>query len=216
MGKPIVIAEQFDDLEQQRDASTLGMWVFLATEVMFFGALFLGYAVYRSLYPEVFAEASRHLNTLLGTINTAALLCSSLTMALAVQAAQRGLRQRIVLFLLATMALGVLFLGIKAFEYYLHYREQLMPLFGFPFVYDGSSPHNALLFFYLYYITTGLHALHLSLGIITVGVVALLTQRGWLWAQHSITVETVGLYWHFVDLVWIFLFPMLYLVKLRP
>src|SRR5260221_2514463 len=214
--KPSVTAEQLDDLEQEHNASTLGMWVFLSTEVMFFGVLFLGYAVYRSLYPDAFAEASRHLNALLGSMSSAILLCSSLTMALAVHASVTGQRRQIVLFLAATMALGVVFLGIKAFEYYLDSRDHVMPVFGLPFIYDGASPEKARLFFHLYFVFTGLHAFHLSLGIVVVGIVAFLAQRGQLWAQHSITVETIGLYWHFVDIVWIFLFPLLYLVKLRP
>jgi cytochrome c oxidase subunit 3 len=168
-------------LEQQQDGLTLGMWVFLASEVMFFGALLLGYTVYRSLYPAIFAEASHHLNALLGTINTAVLLCSSLSMALAVQAAQRGLQRRVVLLLLTTAGLGVVFLGVKAFEYYLDYHDQVMPLFGLPFVYDGASPDKAALFFHLYYIMTAIHAVHLGLGIIVVGIVAFLAQRGKLW-----------------------------------
>jgi len=199
----------------RRETPTLSMWVFLASEVMFFGALFLGYTVYRALYPAVFAEASRHLNAALDAINTAVLLTSSTSMALAVHAAQTGKRRRSVLFLLGTLALGVLFLCIKGVEYYQEYREQIMPLFGLPFVYDGASPERARLFFYLYFIMTGLHALHLSIGIIVVTIMTFLSLRGHFSPEHYTGIELTGLYWHFVDLVWIFVFPLLYLIKLK-
>src|SRR5258708_5026998 len=154
------------DAQTQRDAPTLGMWVFLASEVMFFGALFLGYTVYRALYPAAFADASRHLNAALGAINTGVLLTSSTAMALAVHAAQTGKRRQLVIFLLCTLALGVLFLCIKVVEYYQEYREHLMPLFGLPFIYDRASPERAKIFFHLYFIMTGLHALYSSRGMV--------------------------------------------------
>ena len=204
------------DVETQRDTPTLGMWVFLASEVMFFGALFLGYTVYRALYPVVFADASRHLNAALGAINTGVLLTSSTAMALAVHAAQVGKRRRLVIFLLGTLALGVLFLCIKAVEYYQEYREHLMPLFGLPFIYDGASPERAKLFFHLYFIMTGLHALHLSIGIVVIAIMTFLALRGHFSTERHTAIELTGLYWHFVDLVWIFVFPLLYLIKLRP
>jgi cytochrome c oxidase subunit III len=193
---------------------TLGMWVFLSTEVMFFGALFLGYAVYRATYPQAFAEASHHLNATLGSINTAVLLVSSLMMALAVRAAQVGHRSTLAAFLMLTLMLGLLFLGIKALEYYQEYREHLMPLFGLPFDYEGNSPERARLFFHLYFILTGLHAIHLTIGIVVVGSMAILALRNHFSPQHYALVEVAGLYWHFVDLVWIFVFPLLYLVRL--
>src|SRR5262249_8453958 len=210
-------AESQPQAIENREMATLGMWVFLASEVMFFGALFLGYSVYRSLYSAAFAEASRHLNVALGSVNTAVLLCSSVTMALAVHEAQVGKRGRLLGFLLLTMGLGFVFLGIKGLEYYQEYREHLMPLFSLPFVYEGSAPvQRAELFFHLYFIMTGLHALHLTIGILVVGLVAFLASRGHYSPERYSTVELAGLYWHFVDLVWIFVFPLLYLIKLRP
>src|SRR5258708_3011440 len=204
------------EAQTQRDAPTLGMWVFLASEVMFFGALFLGYPGYRAPYPAAFADASRHLNAALGAINTGVLLTSSTAMALAVHAAQVGKRRRLVIFLLITLALGVLFLCIKAVEYYQEYREHLMPLFGLPFIYDGASPDRAKLLFHLYFIMTGLHALHLTIGIVVIAIMTFLALRGHFSPERHAGIELTGLYWHFVDLVWIFVFPLLYLIKLRP
>ncbi len=207
-----LVAEQFDDLPQERETNTLGMWIFLATEVMFFGVLFLGYTVYRGSYPVAFADASRHLNTLIGGVNTAVLLCSSTAMALAIHAIQVGQRRNLIRLLLLTALLGIVFMVLKAIEYYGDYREHLMPLFGLPFIYDGPAPEQAKLFFHLYYIMTGFHALHLTIGIIVILIMAFLSWRGHFSAEKHIPVELTGLYWHFVDIVWIFLFPLLYLI----
>lgn len=207
-----VVAHQFDDVDQQREASTLGMWIFLATEVMFFGGLFMGYTAYRALYPDVFAEASHHLKVVLGSINTAVLLCSSLTMALAVRAIRIDERQALIRYLLLTMLLGATFLGIKAVEYYLEYEEHLVPALNFSYV--STHAQQVELFFVLYFFMTGLHAFHLTVGI---GVVAIITLRAWrrhFSAERYMPVEITGLYWHFVDLVWVFLYPMLYLIDL--
>lgn len=201
---------QFDDAEQQHDASTLGMWVFLVTEVMFFAGLFTAYVVYRSLYPEAFAHASNHLDIVLGTINTSVLIASSLTMALAVHAAQGGRRRALILFLLATMALGAAFLGIKGFEYAHKFHQGLVP--GPAFTYVGADARHAQLFFSVYFAMTGVHALHMVIGI---GVLATLVGsavRGRYGSAYYTPVELSGLYWHFVDVVWIFLFPLLYLI----
>ncbi len=199
---------------QRREIATLGMWVFLSTEVLFFGALLLGYTVYRLLYPQVFAAASHHLNMTIGGVNTAVLLISSLMMALAVRAAQLGERGALVRYLVLTMVLGLVFLGLKGVEYYGDYRDGIMPLFGLPFRYDGASPDRARLFFYLYYILTGLHSIHLIIGIIVVGIMTVMALRNHFSPEHYTPVELTGLYWHFVDIVWVFLLPLLYLVRL--
>lgn len=207
-----MVAHQFDTIEQQRDSSYVGMWIFLATEVMFLGGLFAAYSVYRYAYAGAFHEASQHLYAALGAINTAVLLCSSLTMALAVRAAQRGKRGQLIGFLIATLLLGLVFLGIKGTEYYLEYQEQLVPLRGFGFHFAGSDPHRAQLFFNFYFAMTGLHALHLLIGICWTGVVTILAWRRRFSADYHTPIEVAGLFWHFVDIVWVFLFPLLYLV----
>ncbi len=159
----IVHAHQFDDAEQQHEASWLGMWVFLATEVMFFGGMFLGYTIYRSTYPEAFADASNHLDIWLGTINTAVLIGSSFTMALAVRSAQLGARKPLVLFLILTLVLGALFLGIKFTEYYAKIEEHLVP--GSNFSFAGPLERAAEIFFSFYFAMTGMHALHMIIGL---------------------------------------------------
>jgi len=206
----IALAHQFDDIEQQHESAALGMWIFLATEVMFFGGMFLGYAVYRGVYHPAYAQASRHLDVLLGGINTAVLLCSSLTMALAVHAAQLGGRRTVVLFLLATMLLGSVFLGIKGLEYYHKYEERLIP--GSHFEFSGPNTNHAQIFFSFYFVMTGMHALHMIVGIGIMLVMIMLTWRGNFSAEYYFPIEMSGLYWHFVDIVWVFLFPLLYLV----
>ena len=203
----------FENLEQQHEASTLGMWLFLVTEVLFFGGMLTAYLVYRTVYPAVFADASRHLFAIFGTVNTAVLLCSSLTMALAVHGVQTGNRRALVGFLVLTMVLGAAFLGIKAFEYYKDYSEQIVP--GLHYAYDGLDPQKAQLFFFLYFVMTGIHALHLTIGIILVGVIAYRSWRGHFSAESHSGVELMGLYWHFVDIVWVFLYPLLYLIDLH-
>jgi len=186
------------------------MWIFLSTEIMFFGGMFLGYALYRGKYAPAYAQASRHLDVLLGGINTGVLLCSSLTMALAVHAAQLGGRRTVVLFLIATIALGAVFLGIKAYEYYEKFEEHLIP--GHNFQFEGPNAIHAQLFFSFYFALTGMHALHMIIGIGMMLIMILLTMRGKFSAEYYFPIEMAGLYWHFVDIVWVFLFPLLYLV----
>jgi len=197
-------------MEQQRDASSLGMWVFLVTEILFFGGLFLAYTVYRSRYPLAFAEASRHLDITLGTFNTAVLIISSLTMALAVYSAALGRRKAIILFLLATMALGGTFLGVKAVEYTHKFHDHLVPGAGFRL--PGPDAGPAEIFFSLYFTMTGLHAAHMVIGIGLLTVLVLQARKGRYGPGYYTPVEVSGLYWHFVDIVWIFLFPLLYLI----
>jgi len=204
------LAHQFENLAQQKEASTLGMWVFLVTEILFFGGLFATYCVYRHWYADAFTAASRELIVWAGTTNTAVLITSSLTMALAVRAAQTGERRPLLTFLAATMALGCAFLGIKAFEYYSEYIAHHMPGSGFQF--DAEHYRHAQLFFSLYFIMTGLHAIHMIIGLAVMAVMLWWSYRGIITAEYYNPIEVSGLYWHFVDIVWIFLFPLLYLI----
>jgi cytochrome c oxidase subunit 3 len=205
------LAHHFDSLAQQSEAATLGMWVFLVTEVLFFGGLFLCYTVYRIWYPEAFAVASHSLDVTLGTINTVVLITSSLTMALAVHAAQTGERRLVLLFLIATMALGAVFLGIKSVEYYQKFVEHHIPGPGFEFE-EKEYARHAQIFFSLYFVMTGLHALHMIIGFGIMTWMLVWTWRGTITAEYYSPIEISGLYWHFVDIVWIFLFPLLYLL----
>ena len=204
------LAHHFENLGEQKEASSLGMWLFIAQEVMFFGGMFVAYTVYRNLYPAAFAEASHHLDWKLGGINTAVLILSSLTMALAVRAAALGKRRQIVLFLIATVVLGSIFLGVKVVEYADMFEHHLVPgpLLQFP----GPNARPAQIFYSLYFAMTGLHALHMIIGIPILLVLAWMAHRGRYTPAYHTPVEMTGLYWHFVDIVWIFLFPLLYLV----
>ena len=205
------LAEQFVDLEQQHEASSLGMWIFLASEVMFFGGLFTGYAIYRNLYLPGFMIGSRHLNVAIGAINTAVLISSSLTMALAIRAAQLGRRKALLLFLLSTILLGLAFVGIKIWYEWRHdYLEHLVPGFGFEF--PGPNGRSVELFFVFYFFMTGFHALHMVVGVGVLTVLLVLAGKGKYSPERYNPVEAAGLYWHFVDVVWIFLFPLLYLI----
>jgi cytochrome c oxidase subunit 3 len=205
------LAHQFDSLSQQREAATLGMWIFLATEVLFFGGLFTTYLVYRHWYPAAFAAGSHELLLWAGTTNTAVLITSSLTMALAVDAAHTGQRRRLVMFLVLTMVLGATFLGIKGFEYYTEFVEHHVPGAGFQFAPPEQAAH-AQIFFSLYFMMTGLHALHMIVGLGIMSFVLGFAGRGRISPDYYNPVEIAGLYWHFVDIVWIFLFPLLYLI----
>jgi cytochrome c oxidase subunit III len=205
------LREQFDTAEQQKEASTLGMWLFLVTEVMFFGGLFAAYIIYRGFYPESFARASTALDVTVGAVNTAILIVSSLTMALAVHASQIGARRLIVIFLLLTILFGGAFLVLKAYEWQHKWDEGLVP--GPRFHLPGEPMQGqAQLFFSLYFVMTGLHALHMVVGIGILAVLAVQAHMGRYSPTYYAPVDMSGLYWHFVDIVWIFLFPLLYLV----
>jgi cytochrome c oxidase subunit 3 len=204
------LAHQFDDYKQQREASTLGMWIFLVTEILFFGGLFATYAVYHMLWPAAFRAGSHELLIWAGTTNTVVLITSSLTMALAVQAAQAGAQRSLKLFLIATMLLGTVFLGIKGFEYYTSFLEHHVP--GPAFQFEAEYQQHAQLFFSLYFVMTGLHALHMMIGLAVMAVMLRLAWRGTITAEYFSPIEVTGLYWHFVYIVWIFLFPLLYLI----
>jgi cytochrome c oxidase subunit III len=204
------VPHQFDDAVQEREASTMGMWLFIATEILFFGAMFLGYTVYRCAYPQTFAEASRHTLIVFGGTNAAVLLISSTTMAFAVRAARDNRRWLLVSFLLLTASLGCLFLVIKGFEYSKEIGEHLLP--GSSFHIEAAQPAKAEMFFYIYWLMTGFHALHVTIGISLILIFAARASFTNAFTNHDTAVDLLGLYWHFVDIVWVFLFPLLYLV----
>jgi cytochrome c oxidase subunit 3 len=209
-GAPPELRHHFVDMRAQREASSLAMWMFLVTEVLFFGGMFTAYVVYRSIYRRAFEGASNLLDIRLGAFNTAVLILSSLTMALAVWAASLGKRNLIILFLVATILLGGTFLGVKVVEYAQKFEHNEVP--GAHFVVpEGLAPQSEL-FFSLYFCMTGLHALHMIIGIGLLTWLIVKARRGAFSPQYNTPVDLVGLYWHFVDIVWIFLFPLLYLL----
>jgi cytochrome c oxidase subunit 3 len=213
------LEEQYENLEQQHQAASTGMWVFLATEVMFFGTLFLGLGVYRLRYAEAFERASEKLNWIIGGANTIVLLISSLMIVLAVHYAKLGKRKHVVAYLALTALLGISFLALKGFEYYTDYRENLIP--GWKFnpqewtagqgLSSDQVPHVQL-FLVFYWIMTAFHALHVTIGICAVLVIMLLAWKNCFSPEYYSPVDVLALYWHFVDIVWIFLLPMLYLM----
>ena len=205
---------QFDTEAQQKDASTLGMWLFLITEIMFFGGMFAVYTVYRSWYPDVFAIASSSLNEIIGALNTGVLLLSSFTMVMAVRAGQLGQRKAIVIFLILTLLFGGIFLGVKAYEWNRKFEEHHIPgqaAFHLDGVLPGDQGH-AQLFFSIYFAMTGLHALHMVIGVGILLILIVQARKGRFSASYYTPVDVAGLYWHFVDIIWIFLFPLLYLI----
>jgi cytochrome c oxidase subunit III len=214
------LLHHFATAEQQKNAASLGMWVFLVTELMFFGGMFCAYLIYRHWYFGDFGAASKSLSITLGTINTAVLICSSLTVAMAVRSAQVGKQRAIVLYLLLTLVLGLVFLGIKADEYKDKFDEHHIPGQA-DFHMEGAIPSHpdipvnqahAQMYFSLYFAMTGMHALHMIIG---VGLFAYLTWKAWKGAYSTTyytPLENSGLYWHFVDIIWIYLFPLLYLI----
>ena len=207
------LAHHFDSYEQQKESSFLGMWLFLVQEIMFFGAIFVTYVVYRAMYPDAFAAASRELDVPIGAFNTGVLLLSSFTMVVAVIGAKRGNNKLIVLGLVLTIVFGGIFLGVKYFEYGAKWEHHLVP--GPHFEWHGEPVgRGAEIFFSLYFGMTGMHALHMIIGI---GIMLFMLRPAWKgkWTKENHNfVEGFGLYWHFVDIVWIFLFPFLYLIGL--
>lgn len=204
------LEEQFSDPTQQREAATLGMWVFLSTEILFFGVLFAAYTFCRVLYPEGFAEASRHTDMLLGTVETAVLLISSSLVALAVRSIKLDQRRWATVLLFGTGLLGASFLVMHGFEYHDEYTEHLIPGLNF----DQTGPHAKAveLFFCLYYFITGFHSLHVLVGVTLMFVLAVRVARGAFGPYRYTTLELTALYWHLVDIVWIFVYPVVYLV----
>lgn len=245
------LQHHFDTPGQQKEAATLGMWAFLATEIMLFGGIFMAYTVFRWAYPEIWATAATHLNTPLAAINTVVLLVSSLTVALSVHAAEVGNKRQLITLLVVTIVLGFTFLGIKFTEYgekfahcagyanpvawmtggeRLQEAECLVPGTGFLFPAEAAaaeggapaaeaaaahqpgmkSPHQ--LFFFLYFCATGLHAIHMIVGITVMTVITILAARNKFSPEYYTPVEIGGLYWHLIDIIWVFLFPLFYLV----
>jgi len=212
----LALREQFDTEAQQKDASTLGMWVFLITEVMFFGGMFLGYTLYRSNYADTWALASRSLNLPIGATNTCVLLFSSFTMAMAVRAGQLGKKKAVILFLILTMLFGLAFLGIKGYEWTQKFEEHHVPALA-NFHLEGTQLQGqAKLFFSFYFAMTGLHALHMVVGVGIVLFIIFQTMRNKYSPKYYTPIDIAGLYWHFVDVVWIFLFPLFYLIDRHP
>jgi len=237
------LRHHFADEEQQRNAASLGMWWFLGTEIMFFGGMFCAYLIYRLKYFPEFAAASRSLDLTVGTLNTAVLICSSLTVAQAVRAAQMGKRKLQVPLLLATIFFGLVFLGVKAYEWNNKYKEHHIPTFDFnakdlmrdnqklfgldKLQNDPSKAHElqekeaeiqqrSQIFFSLYFALTGMHAIHMVVGVGIFTVITWMAWKGRFTPEYHTPLEIAGLYWHFVDIVWIYLFPLLYLIDRRP
>ena len=217
------LRHHFESMANQKDSSLLGMWVFIAQEILFFGGMLATYTIYRNSYYASFAAGSHHLDVTLGTVNTAVLICSSLTMALGVHAAALGKRKATVFFLLLTIALGSVFLGIKAKEYKDKFDNHLVPGAGYrvehlrdaqgqPLIEGSDVARHSEIFFALYFSLTGLHALHMVIGIPIIAFMAFRAWQGRFGPAYYTPVEITGLYWHFVDIVWIFLFPLLYLI----
>ena len=202
------LQHHFHSMDQQLEASILGMWIFLVTEIMFFGGLFMAYIVYRTAYPDAWAAGSNHLNVWLGGANTLVLICSSVTMALAVRAAQVGSRNGQVVNLILTILFGTTFLVVKYFEYASKFEHHLVPGPNF----DPALPAAQQIFFALYFIMTGIHALHMVVGIVLMFIILGMAWKGTFTPAYYGPIEVSGLYWHFVDIVWIFLFPLLYLL----
>lgn len=208
------LQHHFDDLQQQYEASNMGMWAFIAQEIMFFGGLFAGYAVYRFKYLDAFVEGSNHLDVAWGTLNTGILIASSFAVAMAVRAAQTGNRTLVLRWLAATLVLGALFLGIKGIEYSHKYHEGLIP--GSGFGYESPLVGQLKIFFSFYFAMTGMHAIHMIIGMGLILWLMMRVRRGDFTPQYFGPIENFGLYWHFVDIIWIFLFPLLYLIGREP
>jgi len=187
------------------------MWVFLVTEIMFFGGMFGAYTVYRQLYPDAFASTSQFMNVTIGAINTAVLICSSFTMVLAVRSAQLGRKKALILFLVATLILGCVFLGVKYTEYHEKWEDHHVPGPYFQYA-DSRYFHQAQILFFLYFAMTGMHAIHMIVGAGLLTTLIVMAARDRFSSVWYTPVEMIGLYWHFVDIVWIFLFPLLYLI----
>ncbi len=236
---------QYKTLDQQKETATLGMWIFLVTEILFFGGVFLTYSINRHQYPTAFGVGGNMLDLFLGGANTVVLIASSFTMAMSVWSAQTSKKAWVTLFLIATLILGTVFLGVKVVEYKQKFDHHLIPGHGFDITYCSKSPAavcglsekehadevkevkdaieteggvtalnaHAQLYFSLYFGMTGLHALHMIVGAGLLLWLILESRKGRFDANYNTPVENVGLYWHFVDIVWIFLFPLLYLIN---
>lgn len=207
---PSFVAHHFDTADQQFESAKLGMWVFLVTEILMFGGLFAAFIFFQGHHKEVFLEAHHHLNKLQGGMNTVFLLTSSLTMALAVRSSQLGKRSHATMHLAATLAFAFLFLVVKYFEYSHKIHDGLLP--G-PYFTNTELPKDAHVFFSLYFMMTGLHGFHIVIGIVLIAWLLWRNLKNDFSPEFYTPVEVVGLYWHLVDLIWIYLFPLLYLIS---
>lgn len=205
------LQHHFASHEQQLDASKIGMWLFLATEVLLFGGLFVGFALSQSAHPEAFIEAHHHLDKTLGALNTVVLLFSSFTMVMAVHYTKINERSKAMVGLVITLICAAAFLVVKYVEYSHKFHDGLLP--GMFYHHIGDTVPNQFIFFSFYFMMTGLHGLHIVGGMIAITWVLLRTRKGHFSSVYYGPVDLVGLYWHLVDLIWIYLFPLLYLIK---
>jgi cytochrome c oxidase subunit 3 len=208
--QPAYLQHHFSDVEQQRESAKLGMWIFLLTEVLLFGGLFVAYGIFRSWYPDMFYNAHKHLDVMLGTINTIVLITSSVTMALSIRSMQVSKKGQTIAFLLVTLILASAFLVIKYFEY--SHKIELGQLPGTLYTYNGVQGNNPHIFFSVYFAMTGLHGLHVLIGMIVIFWLIVRSYKNHFSAEYYTPIEMGGLYWHLVDMIWIFLFPLLYLI----
>lgn len=204
------LQHHFIDSDQQFDSAKLGMWIFLVTEILFFGGLFVAYIVYRSWYPELYIQASEELNTFWGGVNTAVLIGSSLTVAMAIRSAQLNQIKGLIYNLYITIGLAFVFMVIKFFEYSHKFHLGIYP--GEYYTYEGIAHEKANIFFSIYYMMTGVHGLHVTIGIGLMIWLVVKAKKGAFHSGYYTPVEITGLYWHLVDIIWIFLFPLLYLI----
>ena len=204
------VQHHFSDAVQQKESAKLGMWIFLLTEILLFGGLFCVYAIFRAWNPEMFINAHRELNQLLGTINTLVLITSSLTIALAIRSLQVDKAKQATMFLALTLLFATVFLVIKYFEY--THKIHLGQLPGKYYSYTGLEGTNPHIFFSIYFTMTGLHAVHIIIGMAVIAIMTVKSAQNKFSSRYYTPVELSGLYWHLVDLIWIFLFPLLYLI----
>jgi cytochrome c oxidase subunit 3 len=204
------VQHHFVDMDQQFDTAKMGMWIFLVTEILFFGGLFAAYIIYRAWYPELYVQASTQLDTIMGGINTVVLIGSSLTVALAIRAAQLNKQKQIVINLGITVLLAIVFMVIKYFEYTHKFHLGIYP--GAYYTFEGIAHPQANIFFSIYYMMTGLHGLHVVIGIGLMIWLMVKANKGTFGSDYYAPVEMTGLYWHLVDIIWIFLFPLFYLI----
>jgi cytochrome c oxidase subunit 3 len=205
------LADHFAEPSQQTETGKLGMWLFLATEILLFGGLFVAYTIYHVMHPELFKAAHKFLDVRLGALNTIVLLFSSLTVVLAIHAAQQDKRGMVILNLCITIACALAFLVVKYFEYSHKFHAGLLPGYFFTNA-EVPSPDETHIFFGIYFLMTGLHGVHVLIGVIVLTWLTLRTFRGDFSSQYYMPIELGGLYWHLVDVIWIFLFPLLYLI----
>ena len=205
------LQHHFATYEQQMDAGKIGMWLFLATEILLFGGLFVGFGLMQAKYPEAFVEAHHHLDKNLGFLNTVVLLMSSFTMVMAVHCAKTEQRRKVLVYLLITLACAAIFLGVKYFEYEHKIHDGLLP--GKFYSHVGDTVPHQFVFFSFYFIMTGLHGLHILGGMGAITWIFFRAKRGDFNHKYYTPIDLVGLYWHLVDLIWIYLFPLLYLIN---